>query len=131
MKSPKSLKNKAWRCFSKYIRVRDCLKTTGFVDQGQCVTCNKFFPISELQAGHAIGGRNNSILFDEKLVNAQCRICNGYGNGKYAEYSLWFIQKYGIEEWEKKIKLSHELAVDIDYQEIINKYTNKLNKLLE
>lgn len=131
MKSPKNLKNKAWRCFSKYIRVRDCLRTTGFTDQGQCVTCNKFFPISELQAGHAIGGRNNSILFDEKLVNAQCRICNGYGNGKYAEYSLWFIQQYGLEEWEKKIELSHKLAVDLDYQAIIDKYQNKLNKLLE
>lgn len=123
-------KKKAWVVFSRYIRARDCLKTTGFLDQGQCVTCGKFFPFSELQAGHAIGGRNNSILFDEQLVNAQCRGCNGYGNGKYAEYSLWFIGEYGVDKWEKKIELSHKIKVDIDYEEVYNKYKRKYEKLI-
>lgn len=123
-------KNKAWRMFSKYIRTRDCIKTTGFLDQGKCVTCNKFFPFSELQAGHAIGGRNNSILFDEKLVNAQCRSCNHYGNGKYGDYSVWFINEYGIKEWEKKVELSNKVDVELDYDLIYEKYKEKYEKLL-
>jgi hypothetical protein len=132
MKSPKGRsKDKAWRYFSNYIRVRDCLSTTGFPDQGKCVTCGKFFPIQELQAGHAIGGRNNSILFDEELVHAQCKFCNGYGNGKYAEYSLWFIEKYGLKKWKEKVKLSREINVDLDYEEIAEKYKNKLKKITE
>lgn len=101
-------KDKAWKYFSLYIRTRDCIKTSGFSDQGACVTCKNFFPFKELQAGHAIGGRNNSILFDEELVNAQCRGCNGYGNGKYAEYSLWYIGRYGIASWKDKVIASNK-----------------------
>ena len=125
-------KNKAWRMFSKYIRTRDCIKATGFADQGKCVTCNKFFPFSELQAGHAIGGRNNSILFDEKLVNAQCRACNHYGNGKYGEYSVWFIKTYGLDMWQGKVELSNQSVVYKipDYQEIYLKYKEKYEKLI-
>ena len=126
------VKKKAWVAFSKYIRVRDCLKTTGFTDQGQCVTCGRFFPFSELQAGHAIGGRNNSILFDEQLVNAQCRGCNGYGNGKYAEYSVWFMGKYGVEKWKEKVRKSEEIvkySID-DYEKIYKRYAKKLESLL-
>jgi hypothetical protein len=134
-KKEKSLtyyKNRAWKVFSNYIRTRDCIATTGNLRRGKCVTCNKEFPFEELQAGHAIGGRNNSILFDEELVNAQCRGCNGFGNGKYAEYSLWFINRYGLEKWEEKIRLS-KTAVKYtkeDYKKIYEDYRNKLNNLL-
>ncbi len=126
-------KNKAWRVFSKYIRTRDCLATTDFPDQGKCVTCGKYFPFSELQAGHAIGGRSNSILFDEKLVSAQCRACNHYGNGRYGEYSVWFIKKYGLKEWEAKVKLSRTLVkyTQQDYKDIHDKYKAKLDRLLK
>lgn len=117
--------------FSKYIRTRDCIKTSKFPDQGKCVTCGRFFPYKELQAGHAIGGRYNSILFDEQLVNAQCRGCNGYGNGKYADYSLWFIREYGQEKWEEKVELSHKIVPDLDYGEIYEKYKEKYDKLME
>ncbi len=131
VRSSKARKKRAWTIFSKYIRTRDCLRTTGFPDQGQCVTCGKFFPIQELQAGHAIGGRFNSILFDEELVNAQCRACNGYGNGKYADYSVWFINKYGKKKWEKKVQLSHQLAPNLDYDEIYEKYKKKYESLVK
>lgn len=125
-------KRKAWDMFSKYIRTRDCLATTKTVETGRCVTCGREYSFSELQAGHAIGGRNNSILFDEKLVNAQCRGCNSYGNGKYAEYSVWFINKYGLEEWEEKVRLSHTTVkyTILDYQEIYEKYKTKLKELI-
>lgn len=125
-------KDKAWKMFSKYIRTRDCLATTKFPDQGKCVTCGKFFPFSELQAGHAIGGRNNSILFDKELVNAQCKFCNGYGNGRYAEYSVWFIEKYGLEKWEEKVKLSREIVQykQQDYEEMYEKYKKKYEDLI-
>ncbi|NMC60035.1 MAG: hypothetical protein GYA51_11760 [Candidatus Methanofastidiosa archaeon] len=129
-KKRKTTKAKAWSWFSKYVRLRDCLKTTGFPDQGICVTCGRAFPFSELQAGHAIGGRNNSILFDEELVNAQCKGCNGYGNGRYADYSLWFIKRYGQKKWEEKVQLSHKLAVDLDFEEIYNRYKEKYSKLV-
>lgn len=114
-----------------YIRTRDCKKTSGFTDQGRCVTCNQFYPFKELQAGHAIGGRNISILFDERLVNAQCRGCNSYGDGKYAEYSVWYINKYGLKDWEKKVALSNEIKKysTEELKEIAEKYKLKYEKL--
>lgn len=108
IKTLKGAKRKAWKCFSKYIRARDCYLTTNTLTRCKCVTCRKEFPLKEIQAGHAIGGRNNSILFDEKLVNGQCKGCNGFGNGKYAEYSVWFIETYGLKEWEEKVILSKQ-----------------------
>lgn len=132
-KGLKYYKTKAWDMFSKYIRTRDCLATTGTADEGVCVTCGKRYHFKELQAGHGIGGRNNAILFDEELVNAQCKFCNGYGNGKYAEYSLWFIKKYGLKSWEEKVELSKELRKYSanDYMAIEETYKEKLGVLLE
>lgn len=126
-------KNKAWGMFSKYIRTRDCLLTTGTLERGKCVTCNKEFPFKELQAGHAIGGRNNSILFDEKLVNAQCKGCNHYKDGNYGVYSVWFIDRYGLDEWEEKVRLSNQSVKYTieDYKEIRDKYKEKWERMLE
>jgi hypothetical protein len=131
-------KDTAWRWFSKYIRLRDCISTTGFKDQGKCVTCGGYFPFSELQAGHAIGGRNDAVLFDEKLVNAQCGRCNKsfeYGGlgGNYAKYHLWYIHKYGEQDFEAKVFISDQ-AVKIptpELREIANRYRLAFNKLNE
>jgi len=126
-------KKKTWKAFSDYIRTRDCLLTTRTLERCRCVTCRKEFSYSEIQAGHAIGGRNNSILFDEELVNGQCKGCNGFGNGKYAEYSVWFIKKYGIKEWEEKVELSKQVVQykKSDYMGIYEKYRDELDLLLK
>lgn len=70
----KKLQNKAkadaWSEFSRFIRVRDCLETTGLAFVGVCITCGRRFHIRYLQAGHCLPGRSNAKLFDEKLVHA-------------------------------------------------------------
>lgn len=124
-------KDATWRWFSKYIRARDCLATTGELEYGICVTCGEKYSFKDLQAGHAMAGRNLSILFDEELVNAQCYKCNGYGGGKYAEYSLWFIDKYGRDKWEEKIRVKNQIKVKLDYDELWHKYRDAYNKLLK
>lgn len=129
-------KDTAWKWFSKYIRLRDCLKTTGKKDRGKCVTCNKEFPFKQLQAGHCIGGRNDSILFDEELVNAQCAECNrsvthGGKGGNYAKYHLWYIRKYGEEGFEEKIRLSNQIKKisGPEFREISDEYRLKYKEL--
>jgi len=137
----KKAKNKAWRAFSKYIRTRDCLATTGETSQCRCVTCQKVVPYEEIQAGHAIGGSMMSIKFDEELVNGQCKSCNmgggygrrkmGYNSGRYADYSVWFINKYGKDKWEQKVLLSHESRKysTPELEDIAQKYKEKYNSL--
>lgn len=88
----------AWAEFSKYIRLKDCLVTTGTKDRGKCFTCGKVYPFKKLQAGHFIDGRNATILFDERLVHAQCYACNVIKHGNKDEYTPKMIERFGMEE---------------------------------
>ena len=129
----KKAKDAAWKAFSDYIRTRDCLKTTGTTSECYCVTCGIRYPYKEIQAGHALGGRNISILFDEELVNGQCRGCNGPKDGNYGIYSLWFIENYGLKAWEEKVGLQNssvKLSVP-DLRDLKQLYKDKLKQLLD
>lgn len=113
MKKRKSLakvKKELWTIFSIYIRMRDCLETTGLLDYGKCITCGRTIPRTLLQAGHFIVGRHSSNLFSERGVHAQCYNCNINLRGATLEYRRQIIKKYGkgadldLEEKAKQIK---------------------------
>lgn len=84
----KKMKDKAWSQFSRYIRLRDCINTTGTNTEGICYTCGKRLPINKLQAGHMISGRTNSVLFDEQSVQIQCYSCNVMKSGRQGLFVL-------------------------------------------
>ena len=70
-------KKDAWTAFATYIRLRDCLKTTGTTTSCVCVTCAQRGDVApkeckHIQAGHAVGGRGNAVLFNEEITNGQC-----------------------------------------------------------
>ena len=131
--SYKKAKEKAWKSFSTYIRTRDCIATTRTTDECLCVTCGNRTEFKKLHAGHAIDSRCMAILFDEELVNGQCIGCNIYGNGKYAEYSVWYINKYGLDSWEEKVAQKHSAKKYkvFELEEIEQEYKDKLKELLE
>jgi hypothetical protein len=114
-------KTRAWKAFSRYIRQRDEAKG--------CVTCHKMYPWKELEAGHAIQGRGNSILFDEELVNGQCVRCNRFMGGMYPQYSLVMIKRHGVEWWEQKLILKTQPKTYSiqDYLDLEQKYLLKSN----
>lgn len=92
------LKNKVWKEFSRYIKVRDANKD-GYVN---CCTCKKLMHWKESQAGHFVCGRKNAVLFDDRIVHAQCVTCNLYGGGEQYKYSLFMMEKgYTREELEE------------------------------
>ncbi len=86
-----------WKIFSIYIRMRDCLETTGTITHGLCCTCKRDYPIGKLQAGHFIPGRMDSILFDPACVHAQCYRCNVQRSGEWVKYFRFMEEKYGRE----------------------------------
>lgn len=90
-----SLKSKVWDIFSKYIRMRDCLRTKGNLDWGNCITCGTMINRKDGDAGHFIQGRRNSILFSEKCVHLQCRRCNRFLGGEPLKYRRAIIKLYG------------------------------------
>ena len=125
-------KAKAWEVFSRYIRIRDCLATTGLPFVGMCVTCNKRFHIRFLQAGHCIAGRSNAKLFDEKLVNAQDPICNETMHGRTKRYEKKMIEWYGKEEFEQMKRDAQKVVQnkDMDFPAIEAKYKKKYEDIM-
>ena len=101
-----------WPTFSRYIRIRDCLATTGTVTHGICCTCGKRKRVSgqgQLQAGHFIPGRYDVILFDEKQVHAQCYRCNMKLQGMWHKYYLFMMNKgYSHEDIQDMIERSED-----------------------
>lgn len=88
-------KKKCWTEFSKYIRMRDGLRTTGSIDWALCITCGKRYHFKLLQAGHFVAGRHNANLFSERGTNAQCYNCNINLKGNTLEYRRKIIELYG------------------------------------
>lgn len=135
-KSPRSIaKDKAWSAFSMYIRTRDCLRFTTDPDEGMCITCKRFMPKKQLQAGHFVEGRGNAVLFDERIVYSQCGHCNGKPpiglGGNFKAYTLFMIDEWGREKVEEFMALKRETKQYKLYQfiEIEQEYKQKLADL--
>lgn len=126
------VKRRAWNNFSRFIRIRDCLATVGFPFAGVCVTCGKRFHISFLDAGHLFAGRGNAVLFDERVVRAQCRICNQTKGGRHNKFRKIMEELHGektVEQWQiesKKMVQDNEM----DFDAIAKKYKEKYKELL-
>lgn len=109
-------KKKAWTEFSKFIRIRDALRTTGTIDKLVCCSCGKFYPAFGkgcAQAGHFIPGRGNSILFEETCVHGQCYHCNSSElnglKGNWPGYYAFMLKTYGQEEIDRLLALRHKI----------------------
>ena len=130
----KSAKDKAWDAFSKYIRLRDAIKTTGTTYEAICVTCSRKYPTTgrgTMQAGHFQSGRSNAILIDEKGVHAQCYGCNCGKKGNPIPYYKFMLKEYGQEVIDDIEKRSVQVLPMKKYQwdEIREKYKKKYAQL--
>lgn len=123
----KSAKNRAWKAFSLYIRLKYA-DSNGFVT---CYTCNNRMHYKEIQAGHGLGGRTNAVLFMEEFVRPQDVGCNMFGGGKYAVFTKKLMDEYGSEEYYRLVRQANiPVTYTIeDYQNIEKKYKEKLNNL--
>ena len=123
-------KKRAWDAFSLWVRTSNSYMA-GDTRWVKCYTCGKEKPIKEMSAGHAIGGRNNAVLFDERIVKPQCVGCNIWGRGQYQIFAYKLIKELGMGEYEKilteaRIPVQYKVY---QYQEIEEKYKKKLKDL--
>ena len=131
-KSIGKLKKEVWDICSQYIRLRDCLRTTGTSDYGNCITCTKLVHRKDADAGHFIGREHTPTLYDERNVHLQCKRCNAFG-GETLKYRRAVIELYGegvdveLEDKATEIKkfTRDELAELKEY------FTKKLKELKE
>lgn len=127
MSELKKNKKKAWAIFSKYIRLKG--SDNGY---NKCCTCGVVKHWKELQAGHFIPGRSNSILFVEDNVHPQCRRCN-YNEGNGPEYFAFMETVYGRERIDELRSLRHKKVkfTAFDYKAIHDEYKKKFDDLVE
>ena len=128
-----SAKQTAWKNFSDYIRLRDCLKTTGSADYCKCVTCGEIVPYAQIQSGHAISGRTNGILFDEDIVRGQCVRCNCGGGGETQAFKRVLVDEHGEAWYQMKVQArkNSALLTDDQYRLISKYFLTKRKKLQE
>jgi hypothetical protein len=126
-----SLKDKAWNLFSMYIRLKAA-------DEGgtvECYTCGKlmFWKGDGAQAGHAIPGRNNAVLFDEDLVKVQCEGCNVWKRGNHHIFTAKLIKEHGMKWWDRKEFESRKTIkwTAADMQDRVDLYKAKLSELTQ
>jgi hypothetical protein len=131
-KSIKKLKDKTWKVFSEYIRLRDCIRTMNSKDFGKCFTCSKIVPRTLLQSGHFVPGRHNANLFSEKGTHAQCYNCNINLHGNTLEYRRKIIELYGEgydEILEQEARQTVKFTVE-GLESLIVTYKEKIQQLL-
>lgn len=128
IKTKSYYKKKAWSAFSSYIRQ----KYAGEEGLTICYTCGKVGHWKTMQAGHGIGGRTNSVLFNEDLVRVQCVGCNLYGRGKYAIFTRKLIDELGMEKYDQLVTESQKVVQykSSDYEDIEKKYKVLINEYL-
>lgn len=125
MSDLKKWKKKAWQAFSAYIRRREA-DDNGMV---RCCTCGTVKNWREVDAGHFVPGRNNSVLYDTRIVWAQCKSCNR-NQGEQYKYSLFLKGKgFSDQELEELLNLKHKIKpmTAMDHFSVFQKYKEWLS----
>lgn len=130
-KQTKATKANTWDNYSRYIRVRRCIETTGLPFVGICITCDRRFHIRALQAGHypEFSGGTNIKKFLTKFIHLQCPWCNLVNHGEKKKYAKKMIALYG-QDYIDRIKRYAHKPVQLDYERLRSGYRNKTKELL-
>lgn len=128
----KRLSAAAWTVFSKFIRVRDAILSTGDIDYFKCISCRKTVPVKGNDAGHFVSGRSDAVLFDIYVVNGQCAHCNRFKEGEYILQERSLRKIYGFARVEKfKLKKWEHMKYTLDeLQEIRDDYAEKTKQIM-
>lgn len=122
------LSKQADKVFSEYIRKRDALKTTGWIEKITCSTCKETKDYSQFDCWHFVWRASRSTRWEEKNCTAQCKVCNNWW--WWRQYEHWKEIDRRHWEWtaDLLIKIWHEpQKVTSDWlQGIISKYKEKL-----
>jgi len=126
-KDKRKLKKKAWDLLSKVKRYVDYLEPDGF---NTCYTCGTRKLPKEMQVGHMLDGRGNSILFEEDSLRIQCPGCNLFKSGNKEVFIPKFIDECGREKYDYLVQIKHstrKISV-AEYEEMIEEYKERLKE---
>lgn len=123
----KSIKGKAWKLLSDYVRLRD------FILYKSCVSCgSQIKEWRDTDAGHYIsmGGHGALTGFSPDNIHAQCKKCNLYASQHTGDYYTREITRRGIDVEKLKSQISKTVkADDFFFIEKIHEILDKFTKL--
>ncbi len=122
-----------WKWYSEYIKIRDCLETTGTINEGVCITCQKRVPRFGSHAGHFIHDKK-STYYIESNTHLQCSHCNHYLSGNLGLYGVAMVEKYGKEAVQELIRKSNQEVKQLkkfEIKEMATKYRLLVKDLLK
>lgn len=104
-----ALKRKLWKLVSRYVKDRD---------GNTCFSCGKGgLSGNGWHAGHLFpAGSSALIRWEPKNLAPQCFHCNINLGGNGAAYAQRFIERYGIDEFQRLSKLSREMKAWKPYE---------------
>lgn len=114
--SRKTLKNKADRLFSLFIRARD----------GACVCCGS---TENLQCAHGFSRRYLKTRWDERNAWALCNRHHLYFTHHPIEWDVWMEQRLGPTEYRLLRLDAIATGYSIDYESIIAELQDKLEEV--
>lgn len=103
----------AKKAFAMFIRLRDgeyrkvlpehkeLFKDEKYGWYTVCITCDRWYPLKKMSAGHFVTAHCAAVRYDEENVNGQCFGCNVTMSGEQYLYSLALRKKYGPDTPEK------------------------------
>ena len=128
LKSVSQLKKLADAAHSQEVRLRDSDKN----GLATCITCGVKRPWKELQCGHFVSRRVNSLRYDEQNTNAQCYSCNVMRYGEQYAYARALDLKYGdgtADKLHAQRFSTHSFTRD-ELQKIIDEAKESINLYL-
>lgn len=129
----KTLRERAWSAFSKYVRLRDHPPAWSWHGASVCITCDAVLNWREIHAGHFVhAGRANPVSYDERNINAQCPACNTFRHGMLDVYSERLTAKHGagVTDELRAMKAQGKPLNRTQLHEIALKYEAKVEEML-
>lgn len=128
-----SLKKKLWDIVSKYVRLRDCILTTGTKFEGLCISCGVKKNLENADAGHFISRTDKALCYDERNIHFQCKRCNGPLRGNFPGYYNGLKHRYGDGFANLLLDIHEKSTVNqwkaFELEELIETYSKKLEQL--
>lgn len=121
--------SRAWWWFSKYIRLRDCLRTTGNPEIFKCCSCWAITHFSKWDAGHFISRSYKQTKFDERNVYAQCQKCNRYQQWCWDQMYDLILRLHGQSVIDELLQKRSEITKYIDYSMLSDHFRELFNSL--
>lgn len=119
--------------FSRFIRLRDSIATTGIKTRCRCITCSNIYDTAAIHNWHFASRRFYITRWEEKNCNAQCYMCNVWLSWEQYKHWIEIDKKYWewtaeelIRKWSEVYKLS-----SVWLKEQIAIYEEKYNTLID